>query len=111
MSGNLYSKNVTIAGRRTSVRLEKVMWESIGEICQREGMNVHELCTEIDRRRAGSSRTSAIRAFIVIYFRAAASQSGHSRSGHGRLVEDMPAPRRRRENSSFDFDGALGPVS
>jgi hypothetical protein len=46
------------------------------DICQFEGMTIHELCSMIDDRREGSSRTSAVRAFIVSYYRAAAAECG-----------------------------------
>ncbi|MGB0684364.1 MAG: ribbon-helix-helix domain-containing protein [Magnetovibrionaceae bacterium] len=68
----LHSKNVTIDGRRTSLRLEEEMWAALDEICHDEGVTLHELCTRIDRARQAGSRTSTIRAFIVMYFRAKA---------------------------------------
>ena len=85
MSGKLLSRNVTIGGRRTSLRLEHGMWSALIEVCEREGATLHVLCTEIDKRRdKGTSRTSAVRSFIVEYFRAAATESGHGRAGHGK---------------------------
>ena len=73
---NLRSRNVTINGRRTSLRLEEEFWDGLSDISEREGLSVHELCTLIDRHRHGSSRTSAVRAFIVTYFRTVAGYSG-----------------------------------
>ncbi|MBL6957634.1 MAG: ribbon-helix-helix domain-containing protein [Rhodospirillales bacterium] len=87
MKNKLVSKNVTISGRRTSLRLEEDIWEALEEICRREAMTMHELCTEIDRRRKRSSRTSAVRAFIVVYYRAAATDDGHAQAGHGNLLK------------------------
>ena len=81
MRNSLRSKNVTINGRRTSLRLEEEFWDGLGDICEREGLSVHELCTRIDQHRHGSSRTSAVRAFIVSYFRTVAGYSG---AGRGR---------------------------
>lgn len=83
MDGKLVSRNVTIAGHRTSLRLEDRMWDALAEICERESASIHELCTAIDSRRRCPNRTSAVRAFIVDYFRAAATGPGHSRAGHG----------------------------
>ena len=81
MKAKLISKNVTINGRRTSLRLEKTSWEAMVDICQCEGMTIHELCSLIDNRREGSSRTSAVRAFIVSYYRAAAAEYGALQKG------------------------------
>ncbi len=33
---SLISRNVTVAGHRTSMRLEPAMWDALGEICRRE---------------------------------------------------------------------------
>jgi len=81
MKTNLISKNVTINGRRTSLRLEQTSWEAMSDICKCEGLTIHELCSLIDNRRDGSSRTSAVRAFIVNYFRAVAAEYGALQKG------------------------------
>lgn len=73
MRSTLVSRNVTIGGRRTSLRLEIEIWEAIQEICDREGLSIHELCSLIEPvRMRGTSRTSAIRAFTILYFKIAA---------------------------------------
>ncbi|MBI1206046.1 MAG: hypothetical protein GC191_02025 [Azospirillum sp.] len=81
----LVNRNVTVNGRRTSIRLEPQMWDALHDICQREGMTVHQICTLVEerRRRRGGSLTAAIRVFILAYFRQAATQEGHARAGHG----------------------------
>src|SRR6202008_4379396 len=61
----MVARNVTVAGRRTSVRLEPEMWESLHEITVREGVTLHQLCTEIARQRGLSSLTAAIRAYAL----------------------------------------------
>lgn len=86
MNSRLQSRNVTVDGHRTSLRLEQDVWEALEEICAREDMSVHEVCTLIERSRTGSSRTAAVRAFILGYFREAASDAGHARAGHGNMA-------------------------
>lgn len=92
MGSTLISKNVTIDGRRTSLRMEVEIWDALNDICHRESLSVHEICSLIDQRRHGSSRTSAVRAFIVTYFRTVAMNSGASDQGPGRL-SDLLTPR------------------
>lgn len=76
---NLVSRNITIAGHRTSVRLEPDMWTALKEISRRERANMHEVCTTVaQHKRVGSSLTAAIRVFIMAYFRAAATDDGQS---------------------------------
>ena len=80
---SLISRNVTINGRRTSLRMEKTIWDALAEICHREAVIIHDLCTLVDNHRHITNRTSAIRAFIVAYYRAAATEDGHRKAGHG----------------------------
>lgn len=84
--GRLISRNVTVDGHRTSLRLEPETWAALDEICQLEETNVHALCSLIERHRRGTSRTSAVRVFIVSYFRAAARGVGRPPAG---VVADM----------------------
>ncbi len=53
----------------------------------------------IEDRRRGASRTSAIRVFILSYFRAAATDEGHIDAGHGVLSSGgkVAAPRKVAE--------------
>jgi len=64
-------RNVTVSGRRTSVRMEPIQWESLMDICERERRTIHEVVTIVDRRRGDSSLTAALRVFILAYFRRA----------------------------------------
>lgn len=58
------------------------MWQALREISSREGKSMHALVTEIERHRAQSSLTAAIRVYLLDYFRAAATEDGHRRAGH-----------------------------
>src|SRR3979411_1936420 len=69
---SLVIRNIVVAGRRTSVRLEPVMWEALLEITRQQETNVNQLVTEIDRQRNSSSLTAAIRVYIVDFYRSAA---------------------------------------
>ena len=71
-------RNVVVGGHRTSVRLEPVMWEALHEIARRLRMTIHDLVTEIDRRRTASSLTAAIRVYIVDFYRDAAAAAGQT---------------------------------
>lgn len=77
MASSLISRNVTVGGRRTSIRLESDMWDALREIGQRETMSAHQLCTLVKERRRESSLTAAVRVFIMSYFRTAAGRNGH----------------------------------
>lgn len=80
----LVSRNITVCGRRTSVRLEPEMWRALKEISARENCSIHELCSLISfRKNKRTSLTAAIRVFLMLYFRAATTDDGHEKAGHG----------------------------
>lgn len=81
MKSQLVSRNVTVNGRRTSLRLETATWEAFDQICACEQLTPHQVCTMIEAVRRGSSRTSTVRAFIITYFRMAANNGGHLKAG------------------------------
>jgi predicted DNA-binding ribbon-helix-helix protein len=94
MKAKLISRNVTINGRRTSLRLERASWEALDDICKCEKLTTHELCTLIDDSRHGSSRTSAVRAFIVTYFRTLARERGALPGGTASAILPQLSVRR-----------------
>lgn len=88
----LKNRNVRINGQRTSLRLEPAMWDALEEIARREGRSINEICTILEDVRGRSTRTAALRVFILHYFRMAATETGHRLVGHGRgdlTLEDL----------------------
>lgn len=65
----LISKNITVLGKRTSVRLEPAMWEALQEIAERENASLNDICAYVHNNRLESSLTSALRVYILTYFR------------------------------------------
>lgn len=65
----LICRNVIVNGRRTSMRLDKETWTSLNDICARERLTIHELCSRIDNARGKSGLSSATRLFVLTYFR------------------------------------------
>ena len=87
LRSTLVSRNVTINGHRTSVRLEPAMWSGFQEICRRERATSHAICTTISTGKdLNTSLTAAIRVYIMMYYRHAATEDGHARAGHGQHV-------------------------
>lgn len=84
----LICRNVTVSGRRTSLRMEPLLWDSLRDICDRENMTLNQLCTEIDRRRGEANLTASIRVFIVSYYRKAVQSHMEHRSPPG--TGDVP---------------------
>ena len=94
----LISRNITVLGRRTSVRLEKEMWNSLRAIAKREDCTIHDICSLIHlRKNPNTSLTAAIRVFLMLYYRAAATEDGHRRAGHGDFRNMMDRARMNGE--------------
>lgn len=51
------------------MRLEPEMWECLADVALREHITLNELCSRINAKRHQSSLTSAIRVFILGYYR------------------------------------------
>ena len=87
-ASRLINRNVTSSRGRTSMRLEPEVWAALEEICHREMMTLADLVKSVERRGHPGGRTSAVRVFVMSYFRTAASEDGHRAAGHG-LVEQL----------------------
>jgi predicted DNA-binding ribbon-helix-helix protein len=82
----LINRNVVAERGRTSMRLEPELWDALAEICLREGQDISHLVRQIEAIGHSGGRTSAVRVFVLAYFRAAASEAGHEAASHGPLV-------------------------
>ncbi len=67
-------RSVCIAGKSTSMRLEPAMWRALEAVARRERVSINDLLTHVRRchRDEGSSLASAVRVYLLEYFRSAA---------------------------------------
>lgn len=68
MQSSLITKHIYIP-RRTSIRLEAAFWDGLAEIASAEGVKVDVLTTRIAKNRATGTLTSAVRVFVLGWFR------------------------------------------
>ncbi|MBK1842421.1 ribbon-helix-helix domain-containing protein [Azospirillum sp. YIM B02556] len=79
----MHMRNIRVNGKRTSMKLMPVEWESLEEICVRENMTMSELVSKIEAERQDCDNlTGCVRVYALCYFRNAA-----------RLSEPMPRHR------------------
>ncbi|HEY1935254.1 MAG TPA: ribbon-helix-helix domain-containing protein [Acetobacteraceae bacterium] len=91
----LVNRNVVAQRGRTSMRLEPELWDALLEICERERQDVSAVVQRVEQTRHAGGRTSAVRVFVLAYYRAAASEQGHANAGHGTLPHSLlPAVKR-----------------
>lgn len=83
MASRLVNRNVVAGRGRTSMRLEPELWDALYEICQREQVPIGEIVRRVEARGDPGGRTSAVRVFVIQYFRTAATEQGHTEAGHG----------------------------
>jgi predicted DNA-binding ribbon-helix-helix protein len=80
----LVMRNVNVHGKRTSIRLEPQLWDTLAEISRRERCTVHDVCSyAADRRPPHGSLASSLRVVVLDYFRTASTEAGHRSAGHG----------------------------
>ncbi len=69
MKSPVIKRSVNLAGHKTSVSLESGFWESLKEIAVARGRTLSDLIAEIDKGRNHNNLSSAIRLFILAYYR------------------------------------------
>ncbi|WP_439816855.1 ribbon-helix-helix domain-containing protein [Zavarzinia sp. CC-PAN008] len=92
MDHRVQTRNIRIQRRRTSIRMEHDMWDALAEICSREGVSVHALCTRLTEQQAPAQPaprnfTSRLRVFILDYYR-----RGRDVASPARAQADRPGP-------------------
>jgi NH3-dependent NAD+ synthetase len=74
------------------------MWNALREIARREKCKIHDICSLISlRKNRHTSLTAAIRVFLMLYYRAAATEEGHKRAAHGSFENMMSRARMTNE--------------
>jgi len=82
----LVNRNITAASGRTSMRLEPDLWSALEEICHREDVTLAGLIQIIEsEKKHEGGRTSAVRVWVLDYYRRAATAGGHAAAGHGEI--------------------------
>ena len=95
MKSPVVKRSIVVASHKTSVSLEEAFWSGMKEISAQRSMTLSELVSEIDSKREWGNLSSAIRLFVLDYFKTrAAATIGEpelraSRSGHS-LVDALP---------------------
>lgn len=65
-------RSMSIAGHPTSVSLEAAFWDALRDIATAQGQTVPSLVAEIDNTRGACGLSTAIRLYVLDYFRSRA---------------------------------------
>ena len=65
----VFKRSVRLAGHLTSISLEDAFWKSLKEIASEHDMTLRELIATIDSERQHGGLSSAIRVFVLDFYR------------------------------------------
>jgi predicted DNA-binding ribbon-helix-helix protein len=69
----IIKRSIVVNGHKTSVSLEDEFWSALKVIAGKRLMNLSDLVTAIDGQRQHSNLSSAIRLFVLDFYRSRAS--------------------------------------
>jgi predicted DNA-binding ribbon-helix-helix protein len=69
-------RSFTIGGHRTSISLEAPFWDALKAAAARENLPLARLIANIDEERGGSGLSSAVRVWLLAYYRNNGSTGG-----------------------------------
>ena len=69
MKSSVSKRSIVIAGHKTSVSLEDQFWDSLKEIARERGTTLTALVAAIDGNREHANLSSAIRLFVLGFYR------------------------------------------
>jgi predicted DNA-binding ribbon-helix-helix protein len=69
MKSPVIKRSIVIAGHKTSVSIEDAFWTALKEIAQARRQSLAELIAAIDGGRRSGNLSSAIRVFVLDYYR------------------------------------------
>jgi predicted DNA-binding ribbon-helix-helix protein len=95
MKSSVVKRSVVVAGHATSVSLEDTFWKAFREIADGRNMTLSELADAISSEKQGGNLSSAIRLFVLEFYRNQISQEQAERDGT-RTADDHPGPARLR---------------
>ena len=72
MKSPVIKRSIVIAGHKTSVSLEDAFWVGLKEVAAGRDVTLSDLVASIDSGRGDGNLSSAIRLFVLDYYREAA---------------------------------------
>ena len=69
MKSPVVKRSIVVAGHKTSVSLEEAFWNGMNEVSALWNMTLSELVGETDSNRQQGNLSSAIRLFVLDYFK------------------------------------------
>jgi predicted DNA-binding ribbon-helix-helix protein len=87
MKSPVMKRSIVVAGHKTSVSLEEAFWNGMKEISGERNVTLSELVGEVDTKRQQGNLSSAIRLFVLDYFKTRAAGPAGGRAALVAVVE------------------------
>lgn len=81
MKSPVVKRSIVIAGHKTSVSLEDAFWKGLKEIASGRDMTLSDLVATIDSERQHGNLSSAIRLYVLDFYRNQLSDHNEGRDG------------------------------
>ena len=91
MKSPVVKRSVVVAGHKTSVSLEDAFWESLKEIAVQRQKSLSELIAAINSERQHDNLSSAIRLFVLDFYRTQLSESEVGHNAHEMMAHPAHA--------------------
>jgi predicted DNA-binding ribbon-helix-helix protein len=91
MKSPVVKRSIVVAGHKTSVSLEDEFWKGLKEIAGGRDTTLSDLVATIDTRRQHGNLSSAIRLFVLDFYRKELSELKESRDRAGEIVSPSVA--------------------
>ncbi|MET0276873.1 MAG: ribbon-helix-helix domain-containing protein [Pseudorhodoplanes sp.] len=78
MKSPVVKRSIVIAGHKTSVSLEDAFWKGLKEIADLRNVTLSDLVASIDTQRRHGNLSSAIRLFVLDFYRSTSSADNGS---------------------------------
>lgn len=75
MRSAIIKRSIVVDGHKTSISLEDAFWRGLKDICEQRGMTLSAQVQAVDAERSEGNLSSAVRLFVLDYFRAGSQVS------------------------------------
>ena len=79
MQSPVRKRSIVINGHKTSISLEDAFFGALKEIAQHRRSTLSDMITEVDRTRTDGNLSSALRLFVLDFYRSRATTSESQR--------------------------------
>ncbi|QOZ69128.1 ribbon-helix-helix domain-containing protein [Bradyrhizobium arachidis] len=91
MKSHVAKRSIIVGGHKTSISLEEAFWTAVKEISRQRDMSLSDLASEIERNLQHGNLSSAIRVYVLGYFKNRAADA-ITQKDHGISTAGKSAP-------------------